>query len=314
MFSKLTKNFYNSQKCLHKKEYLSIYSKKDNIPSNITFIGGGKMAESIINGIQSKIEKKITINVIEINKKRSKYLQKTYKINNISNVKNSDFIILCVKPQNIETIKEYFDDYNVKDDTLLISLIAGKNKKQLKDLLPRFKNIIRIMPNIPVSLNKGTIIWYPCNNIKGKHKSLVKNFLQILGEEIEVNEEKYLEMGTAISGTGPAYVFLLAESLIDSAVHLGFSRVVAEKIVLSTINGSANISHKRLNDKDNDKDNISNMRYDVVSPGGATASAMYELEKGSFRTIVNDSVWSAYRRTVELGDEDSRVGPGRYKY
>ena len=277
--------------------------------SNFTFVGGGKMAEGIINGLYSKKGEELNINVIENNEKRINYLKNKYTINDSLKIENSDFIFLCVKPQNIDTIKDYFN-YNISDNQILISIIAGKSIDQLKYYLPQFKNIIRVMPNIAVNINKGTSIWYPSNNITNNQKNITKNILQILGDEIEVSDEDYIDMGTAISGTGPAYIFLLTESLIDSAVHLGFSRSVAEKIVLSTINGSSSLANEKI--KINN-DNISNIRYDVTSPGGTTASAVYELEKGSFRTIINNSVWAAYRKTMELGGKDSRVGPGRYK-
>ena len=278
--------------------------------SNFTFIGGGKMAEGIINGLYSKKGEQLNINVVENNEKRIKYLKNKYIINDSLKIENSDFIFLCIKPQNIDTIRDYFN-YNISDNQILISIIAGKSIDQIQYYLPQFKNIIRVMPNIAVNINKGTSIWYPSNNITNNQKNTTKNILQILGDEIEVSDEDYIDMGTAISGTGPAYIFLLTESLIDSAVHLGFSRSVAEKIVLSTINGSSSLANEKI--KINN-DNISNIRYDVTSPGGTTASAVYELEKGSYRTVINNSVWAAYRKTMELGGKDSRVGPGRNKY
>ena len=128
-----------------------------------------------------------------------------------------------------------------------------------------------------------------------------------MGEEVEVQQEKYLDMGTAISGSGPAYIFLMTESLVDAAVHLGFPRDIATRLAIATIQGSA--SYARQSDA-----SLYDLRARVTSPGGTTASAMYELEKGGFRTVMSNAVWAAYRRSLELGEKNPNIGPGRNKF
>ena len=134
-----------------------------------------------------------------------------------------------------------------------------------------------------------------------------------MGEELEVTSESYLDMATAISGSGPAYIYLLTESLVDAAVHLGLTRDIAAKLVLHTIRGSIGLAMKP-NDTEKHHRDLHLLRYDVTSPGGTTASALYELERGNFRTVMSDAVWAAYRRSLELGEVNSNIGPGRNKF
>jgi pyrroline-5-carboxylate reductase len=131
--------------------------------------------------------------------------------------------------------------------------------------------------------------------------------LEAMGQQIEVTDESYLDMATAISGSGPAYIYLVMESLIDAAVHIGFPRDVAGKLVTQTIKGSAAYAQSS-------EANLSQLRYDVTSPGGTTASAVYTLERGGFRNVCGDAVWSAYRRALELGGNNPNVGPGRNSF
>ena len=141
--------------------------------------------------------------------------------------------------------------------------------------------------------------------LAAEDNELVSKVLGAFGEEHMVKEEKFLDMATALSGSGPAYVLLLMESMIDTGVHLGFPRAVASKLVLQTVRGTAIYA-----DATNDA-TVNGLRGDITSPGGTTASALYELERGGFRTTVSDGVWAAYRRSLELGGQDSNVGPNR---
>ena len=133
---------------------------------------------------------------------------------------------------------------------------------------------------------------------------LARQILGALGQEIFVEEENYLDMATALSGTGPAYVFLFMEALIDAGVHLGFPRRIAEQLVIQTIIGSVNYSLAR-------KIHPAALRNEVTSPGGTSAAALYYLEKAGFRTAISRAVWAAYERSQELGKgKGRRPGPG----
>jgi len=161
-------------------------------------------------------------------------------------------------------------------------------------------------------------------------RELTRQLLMTMGMELEVSTEPYLDMATAISGSGPAYIYLLTESLIDAGVHLGFPRDTAVKLVTQTIRGSSSLALASMHDQDkmhkasasasgpsdspNPNNGLHDLRYMVTSPGGTTASALYEMERGGFRTIMSDAVWAAYRRSLELGEKNSNIGPGRNKF
>jgi pyrroline-5-carboxylate reductase len=124
----------------------------------------------------------------------------------------------------------------------------------------------------------------------------VRAVLGALGEELEVETEKYVDMATALSGTGPTYVFLMMEALIDAGVHMGFPRRISEQIVLQTVAGSVAFAR-------NSGKHMAELRNMVTSPGGTSAEAIYQMEKGGLRTVLSRSVYAAYQRTQALAAE-----------
>jgi pyrroline-5-carboxylate reductase len=150
------------------------------------------------------------------------------------------------------------------------------------------------MPNTPAQIGEGITVWAISPSVSTEQAELARQILSALGQEIFVEEENYLDMATAISGTGPAYVFLFMEALIDAGVHLGFPRRIAEQLVAQTIRGSVDYTLAR-------KAHPANLRNEVTSPGGTSAAALYYLEKAGFRTALSRAVWAAYERSQELG-------------
>jgi pyrroline-5-carboxylate reductase len=120
-----------------------------------------------------------------------------------------------------------------------------------------------------------------------------------------VDDEKFIDLATSISGSGPAYIFLLMEAMMDCGVHMGFPRDQAATLVYHTMLGSTLYAMET-------GEHPAILRNMVTSPSGTTASAIYELEAGRFRTVIKDAMWACYRRSLEMGDHDSNVGPGRY--
>jgi len=155
---------------------------------------------------------------------------------------------------------------------------------------------VRAMPNTPAQIGAGITVWTATKVVSETERGQAQALLGALGEEIYMDDEKYLDMATALSGTGPAYVFLFMEALIDAGVHMGFSRRDAEKLVLQTVRGSVDYAKQSGNHQ-------AVLRNQVTSPGGTSAEAIYELEKGGLRTVISDAVHAAYRRSVELGNE-----------
>jgi pyrroline-5-carboxylate reductase len=139
-------------------------------------------------------------------------------------------------------------------------------------------------------------VWYATAQVSDMQRLQAAELLGSLGKELQVEDEKFVSMATAVSGTGPAYVFLVMEALIDAAVHLGFPRHIAHDIVIETLLGGTLFAQAS-------GDHPAQLRNMVTSPAGTSAAALHELEKGRLRTVLSEAVWAAYRRTEELGHE-----------
>ena len=264
---------------------------------NISFIGGGIMAEAIIKGIlKSQILKSTNISIGEISTARRKYLQETYNVqsysDNLTAIKNSQIIILSVKPQNVLEVSQNISN-NIPDSTTIISIVAGLS---LTDLEKSFnlKSIIRVMPNTPAQIGYGMSVWSSTNNVSKKINDFTKKILESLGEQVWVKDESYLNIATALSASGPAYVFLFISSLIDAGVYLGIPRDLSRKLVLQTVLGSC----KMLIDSN---DHPSELIDRVTSPGGTTIEALLAFEQGGGRATIMETVIAAYQKSIELG-------------
>ena len=284
-------------------------STKSLLDSKLACIGGGRMAEAILNALKSKnIIAMENVHVYDVNEDRLAYLKDKYKIipcNSMNDcVSNSELIILAVKPQHVSVVAESLTIPIT--NSVVISIAAGV---EIKQLVNKFKTklVIRTMPNTPAMVLEGITVWTATKETPPPLLEKAKALFNTFGDEIEVSDEAYLDMATAVSGSGPAYVFLTMEAMIDASVHLGFPRETAIKLVTATIKGSAVYSQQS-------KDNLTTLRNNVTSPGGTTASALYELERGNFRTVIADGIWAAYRRSLELGHKNPNVGPGRNKF
>jgi pyrroline-5-carboxylate reductase len=158
--------------------------------------------------------------------------------------------------------------------------------------------VVRSMPNTPGQIGEGITVWAASKGTTETHREMARQILGALGEEVFVEDEGYLDMATALSGTGPAYVFLFTEALIDAGVHMGLPRRIAEQLVLKTIRGSVDYYYQA-------ERHPATLRNQVTSPGGTSAEALYYLEKAGFRTAISRAVWAAYQRSLELGKEQA---------
>ncbi|KNC81039.1 pyrroline-5-carboxylate reductase [Sphaeroforma arctica JP610] len=274
----------------------------------LTMIGAGRMAEALINGIISKEALPADqVVVYDINAKVSANISKKYGCvasnSMLDAITDSDVVILAVKPNNVTDVGKVIASA-LSPKTTVVSVMAGVNMNTLSTTL-NHRRIVRAMSNTPAFISQGMTVWTGSQECTQENKDTVQQFFAAVGEEIYVSEEKYLDMATAISGSGPAYVMLMMEALTDSGVHLGFPRDVAKKLAQQTLLGTTMYS---IN---SDEIHLAKLRNDVTSPGGTTATALYELEAGGFRTVMSKAVWAAYRRALELGGSDSNVGPGR---
>jgi pyrroline-5-carboxylate reductase len=205
----------------------------------------------------------------------------------------ADVILLAIKPQMLARVARDLRPV-LRPGQLVLSVLAGATTKALTGLLGHHQ-VVRSMPNTPAQLGRGMTVWYATPEVTADQRAQAAAMLSALGHQIEVEDEKFVAMATAVSGTGPAYVFLVMEALIDAAVHLGFPRHVAHDLVVETLEGSTYFAKQS-------GDHPAVLRNMVTSPGGTSAAALHELESGRLRTVLSEAVWAAFRRTVELGE------------
>lgn len=265
--------------------------------TKVCFIGGGAMGGAMIAGLTKKeLIKPEDITASDPYPAQLEKLAATYHVNTTSNnreaVKDKDIIVLSIKPQTLGEVSAELRGY-IPPKSLVLSIIAGAPIGKISQLLHHY-SVIRVMPNTPALVSKAMSVWTATDEVSDLQRDQAKTMLATLGEELYVDHEDYLDMATALSGTGPAYVFMFMEAMIDAGVHMGFSRRVSEQLVLQTIEGSVAFAR----DSQRHPAELRNM---VTSPGGTTAEALYQLEKGGFRTVLSKAIWAAYQKSRYLG-------------
>ncbi len=263
----------------------------------ITIIGPGAMAEAIIAGL---LRKEITtpecILASGPRLERVQELHERYGIqpytDNCEAARQADVVILAVKPQRLSKVLPGLAG-SIQPGALVLSIIAGATIQMISEGLMH-NSVVRSMPNTPAQIGAGITVWAAAPSVTPDQHEITRQILGALGQEVFVEEESYMDMATALSGTGPAYVFLFMEALIDAGVHMGLPRRIAEQLCTQTIYGSVSYYEKH-------KIHPAQLRNQVTSPGGTTAAALYYLEKAGFRTALSRAIWGAYERSLELG-------------
>jgi pyrroline-5-carboxylate reductase len=212
---------------------------------------------------------------------------------NVAAVTGASIVVLSVKPQVLPSVMMEIKG-SIQPDALVFSIVAGMPISVIRSGLGH-DAIIRAMPNTPAQLAEGMTVWTACSGVTHEQKYQAQTLLSTMGLEMYVTNEDALDMATAVSGTGPTYVFLLMEALVDAAVHLGFSRRQARVLVIQTVLGSAKFA------RDSDL-HLAQLRNQVTSPGGTSAEAVYQLEKGGLRTVLSKAIWAAYKKSRMLGE------------
>ena len=265
----------------------------------IAFIGPGVMAEAMIYGlIQHQVAGADEIVAAGPRPERLDQLREDYHIATVPDNReaagNSDVVVLSVKPQRLDRVLGGLSSA-IQPQALVISIVAGAPIEKITRGL-NHDLVVRCMPNTPAQIGEGITVWTASQGVRPEQLDLTRRILGALGKEVFVEEENYLDMATALSGTGPAYVFLFMEALVDAGVHLGFPRRIAEELVVQTVRGSVDYYRKREDPK-----HLARLRNEVTSPGGTSAAALYYLEKAGFRTAISRAIWAAYERSQELG-------------
>jgi pyrroline-5-carboxylate reductase len=263
----------------------------------ISFIGSGIMAEAMIKGLlrQSLVEPE-HIYASGPRPERGYELRQLYAINvttdNRQAARAGEIVVLSVKPQIMPTVLPELHG-EIRPEALVLSIAAGVPIRRIGEGL-NHRGIVRSMPNTPAQIGEGMTVWTATPEVSEVQREQARLMLGALGEEMFVDDEGYLDMATALSGTGPAYVFLFMEALIDAGVHMGFSRRVASQLVLQTMQGAVAFARRSML-------HPVELRNMVTSPGGTCAEALYQLEKGSIRTVISKAVWAAYQKSKYLG-------------
>lgn len=255
------------------------------------------MAEAIVRGvIQQAVASPADITVSEPIAPRRTTLTDTYNVSttddNLAALQAAETVVLAVKPQVMPHVLEQIQG-RVGGDQMVLSIAAGVKLDTLSTGLGH-DVVVRAMPNTPAQIGQGITMWTTGAAATPDTRETAARILRALGEEIYVEDEKYLDMATALSGGGPAYTFLVIESLIDAGVHVGLSREVAEKLAVETIAGSAQL----YRESDKHPAELKNM---VTSPGGTTAEALLVLESGGLRGLFINAIVEAYRKAQRVG-------------
>lgn len=269
----------------------------------VAFVGPGVMAEAMVKGM---LDKKLVApdDIVASGPSRVgrgggirvQELQQSYGIraytDNCEAVQAADVVVLSVKPQVLAHALPSLKGH-IPATALVISIVAGARIATIEHGLAH-PVIVRSMPNTPAQIGEGITVWTASQAVVAAQREQARAILSALGEEVFVEDEDYLDMATALSGTGPSYVFLFMEALVDAGVHLGFPRDLSERLVLQTVKGSVEYARQT-------SQHLARLRNQVTSPGGTSAEALYYLDKAGVRTALSRAVWAAYQRSVQLG-------------
>ncbi|MGI8670248.1 MAG: pyrroline-5-carboxylate reductase [Aridibacter sp.] len=272
--------------------------------TKLAFIGCGVMAEAMIAGLLKKeLVNSHNISASHPRQNRRDELGKKYGINVFENnaeaaesVKDAEnsIVVLCVKPQRIKGVLNELKSV-ITPKQIISSIVAGATIETISNSLNN-KKVVRTMPNTPSQIGYGVTAWTCTDEVSEAERGQIKSLLTALGREIFVESENKIDMATSLSATGPTYVFLVMEALTDAGVHMGFSREMAKDLVQETMLGSVLFAME----SDLHPAELRNM---VTSPGGTSADAIYQMEKGSLRTVLSKAVFAAYQKAVALGEK-----------
>ena len=262
----------------------------------IAFIGGGAMGEIILSAILDKgLTTPQAIWVSDMQETRCQHLKQGYGVATMSNnrlvAEKGEVVVLAVKPQNLAEVMAELSG-RLKLNQLVLSIITGARINTLC-LGLNHSSVVRAMPNTPAQIGEGISVWAATAEVTKQQKRWATSILGAMGKQVYVTDEKYIDMATAVSGSGPAYLFLFVESLVEAAVHIGLPREMAQELVLETMLGSGHLIQKSGKPP-------AELQGMVTTPGGTTAEALLRLEKGGFTGLVIEAVIAAHEKAKKL--------------
>jgi pyrroline-5-carboxylate reductase len=263
----------------------------------IAFVGSGVMGEAIIKGLLTKgVVDSDDVVASDPVAQRREQIESAYRVatteDNLAAARGAEIVILCVKPQVSGPVISELSG-SIRESSLVLSIMAGVPVAALRAGL-QHDRIVRSIPNTPAQIGMGATVWTATVEVTAQQREWTAEILGALGEHVPVSDEHYLDMATGLSGSGPGFVFLLIEALIDAGVYIGFGRDDAEKLVLQTMEGSVALMRTTGS-------HPADLRNRVTSPAGTTAAGLYELEAGGVRAAIQRAVQAAYLRSEQLG-------------
>ncbi|MFN3974776.1 MAG: pyrroline-5-carboxylate reductase [Dehalococcoidia bacterium] len=263
----------------------------------IAFIGGGTMAEAMITGILERgLARPTDVAVGEpVEARRAALLQKfgvPAVPSNQQAAAGSDLVVLSIKPQDLTAVLQDLRG-TLRSGQVVVSIVAGARLDTIVQGLGH-RQVVRVMPNTPAQVGMGMSVWTAATEVPAERREQVRSLLRSFGEEVYVTEEKYLDMATALSASGPAFVFLMLEALMDAGVHIGLPRDMARQLAVQTVLGSVQMV------KQTGK-HPAELKGMVASPAGTTVEGLLALEEGAVRAHLIRAVRVAHERAKSLG-------------
>jgi pyrroline-5-carboxylate reductase len=261
----------------------------------LAFIGAGVMGEAMIGGVLNNgLAKPQDVAACDILARRREHLSSTYAIKTVDRpapaLDSAQIVVLAVKPQEFPAAAR---GLSLKPGQTVMSIMAGVPIQSIRTAL-KHDAIVRAIPNTPAQIGEGMSVWTATDAVPDSDRELVRSVLAVLGHELYVDDEKYVDMATAVSSSGPAYVFLVMEALIDGAVHIGLRRDLAQRMVTQTILGSARYAQATGK-------HPADLRNQVTSPAGTTTEGLLALEKAGLRRAFMEAIRAAYEKAQRLG-------------
>ena len=268
--------------------------------NNIGFIGGGNMAESLIGGLLASGHKASLINISEPDENRRDILQQKYGISclesNIELVERSDLLLFAVKPQMLQQIALPLRQAVQSRQSIILSIAAGVRSADLEKWLGGGLAIVRVMPNTPALVRAGASGLYANHLVSDQQKNLAESVMRSVGLVVWLDNESQMDIVTALSGSGPAYIFRVIEAMENAATRSGLARETSRLLAIETVLGAAKLAVES-------DDSPAELRQKVTSPGGTTEQGLKQLEQGDIEKMFQNAINAAIDRSQQMGDE-----------
>ena len=266
----------------------------------IGFIGGGNMASSLISGLIASGHSPQDLWVSDVNQDALKVLAQNLNVNTSTNnddiINAVDVVVLAVKPQILSTVAKNATASIQQKQPLVVSIAAGISQQSLSQWLGNNIAIVRCMPNTPALVLTGATALHANAQVTAEQHDLAENIMRSVGIALWVNDESELDVVTAVSGSGPAYYFLLMEAMEKAAIEMGMNEVTARLLVQQTALGAAKIALES-------SESPEQLRKRVTSPGGTTQQALETFEEGGFTALVSKALHAARDRSIEMSKQ-----------